>query len=87
MPLDRKYGKVTLEHKPDSMEDDEPVVVFRAQDKLLVPLLARYENLNTAAKPDGFDPDQDEFTQQARDTVVAIAKWQAKHADKVKLPD
>lgn len=40
MAYDRKYGRVTLQH--GNVGDDEPVVVFRAQDKLLPKLLAYY---------------------------------------------
>lgn len=37
--IDQKYGKVTLENKPDAPED-EPCFVLRAQDKL-APLVIR----------------------------------------------
>jgi hypothetical protein len=40
MGYDRKYGKVTTEH--GNIGEDEPVVVFRAQDKLLPKVLAYY---------------------------------------------
>jgi hypothetical protein len=40
MAYDRKYGKVILEH--GTIGEDEPVVVFRAQDKILPKLLAYY---------------------------------------------
>jgi len=40
MGYDRKYGKVTTEH--GNIGENEPVVVFRAQDKLLPKLLAYY---------------------------------------------
>jgi hypothetical protein len=40
MAIDRKYGRVTLEH--GTIGEDEPVVVFRAQDRLLPKLLAYY---------------------------------------------
>jgi hypothetical protein len=41
MAIDRKYGRVTLEHGAH-IPDDEPVVVFRARDKLLPKVLAYY---------------------------------------------
>lgn len=41
MPIDRKYGRVTLEHGAH-IPDDEPVVVFRAKDRLLPKMLAYY---------------------------------------------
>jgi hypothetical protein len=40
MAYDKKYGKVTLEH--GSIGDDEPVMVFRAQDKILPNVIAHY---------------------------------------------
>jgi hypothetical protein len=41
MARDLKYGRVTLEH--GTIGDDEPVVVFRAQDKLLPAVLSYYQ--------------------------------------------
>jgi hypothetical protein len=41
MPIDNKYGRVTLERQRN-IGDDEPVVVFRAQDRLLPKLLKVY---------------------------------------------
>jgi hypothetical protein len=38
--IDHKYGKITLEH--GMIEEDEPVVVFRATDTFLPKLLAYY---------------------------------------------
>ena len=43
MAIDGKYGRVTLEK--GTIGEDEPVVVFRAQDMLLVPLLEEYGRL------------------------------------------
>lgn len=40
MAIDNKYGKVTLER--GTIGEDEPVVVFRAQDALLPKVLAYY---------------------------------------------
>ncbi len=40
MAIDNKYGRITLEH--GDIGEDEPVVVFRAQDQLLPKLLAYY---------------------------------------------
>jgi hypothetical protein len=39
MAVDKKYGRVTLEN--GSIGEDEPVVVFRAQDVVLPRLLSR----------------------------------------------
>ncbi|MCU1656137.1 MAG: hypothetical protein JWO57_793 [Pseudonocardiales bacterium] len=43
MPKDLKYGRVTLEHS--TIGEDEPVVVFRAQDDLLPAVLEHYRLL------------------------------------------
>ena len=40
MAIDSKYGRVTMEH--GTIGDDEPVVVFRAQDRLLPAVLDFY---------------------------------------------
>jgi hypothetical protein len=40
MAIDTKYGRVTLEH--GNVGEDEPVVVFRAKDKLLPKVLMYY---------------------------------------------
>jgi hypothetical protein len=40
MAIDAKYGRVTLEH--GTIGEDEPVVVFRATDRLLPKVLAYY---------------------------------------------
>jgi hypothetical protein len=40
MAIDNKYGRVTLEH--GTIGEDEPVVVFRAKDRLLPKVLAYY---------------------------------------------
>lgn len=43
MAIDGKYGKVTLEK--GTVGEDEPVVVFRAQDALLPEVLNAYQRL------------------------------------------
>lgn len=40
MAIDLKYGRVTMEK--GTVAEDEPVIVFRAQDALLPKLLAYY---------------------------------------------
>lgn len=88
MAFDLKYGHVSVENQPGSrLGDDEPVIVFRAQDTLLLPLLARYENLYSNTQPDGFKPEDSEFVQGVRQVCAAVAEWQAQYRDKVKLPD
>lgn len=43
MAIDGKYGRVTLEK--GTVGEDEPVIVFRAQDKLLPEVLNAYMRL------------------------------------------
>jgi hypothetical protein len=69
------------------LAEDEPVMVFRAQDKLTVPLMARYENLYVATQPDGFDADNDPFMNSVRAQRDAFHEWQQANPDKTKLPD
>jgi hypothetical protein len=65
---DRKYGNVTLEH--GSVGDDEPVIVFRAQDQLLPKVLKIYRILcEVAGSPDNHLAAID-------DTATYINAWQ-----------
>lgn len=43
MPIDNKYGRVTLEH--GNIGEEEPVFIFRAQDIILPRLLGAYLQL------------------------------------------
>jgi hypothetical protein len=78
MALDNKYGRVETER--GSIDEDEPVFVFRAQDALSGDVLRFYASLlghNGASA--------DEIA-----TVVGeqerFAAWQSAHADRVKVP-
>jgi hypothetical protein len=51
MAIDQKYGRVTVEH--GSIGADEPVVVFRAQDRLLPKLLKVYRYFCELAESPG----------------------------------
>lgn len=52
MPIDNKYGRVTLEN-PRNIGENEVVVVFRGQDRLLPKLLKVYRILcESAGSPD-----------------------------------
>lgn len=48
MAIDRKYGRVTFEEQ-NTIGEDEPVFVFRAQDKLLPEVLNAYQRLALSA--------------------------------------
>jgi hypothetical protein len=79
MPLDRKYGRVTLER--GTVGDDEPVVVLRAQDELAVPTLDHYRELCGQA---GADPTHIASIDAA---AARMEAWQANPANATKLPD
>lgn len=68
MAIDNKYGRVTLEK--GTIGEDEPVVVFRAQDKLLPELLNAYQRLAIHA---GSPPRHLEAIDDALD---AVETWQ-----------
>lgn len=77
MAIDRKYGKVTLEH--GSIGDDEPVIVFRAKDKLLPEVLAYYYHLcGQAGSPR-------RHLRILSETMTAIVGWQDEND--TKTPD
>lgn len=81
--IDGKYrtdGNLTkLDGTP--IPDDEPLILFRAKDKLTPELLEHYKEMCQKA---GCQPQQvdslDELIQQFRD-------WQVANPDKVRLPD
>jgi len=74
MAIDTKYGRVTLEH--GDIGDDEPVVVFRAQDRTLPALLIEYRERCLEA---GSPVEHLDALEATRDRVEA---WQADHPTK-----
>lgn len=79
MGYDRKYGKITTEF--GNIGEDEPVVVFRAQDALLADILPYYAlRCMKRGSP-------------ARhiliiyNTLKTVVTWQILNASKVKTPD
>jgi len=84
-----KYGNITVENDNGTHplnDSDEPIFMFRAQDALLVPLLARYKNMRVQAVPDGSDPPYEWLTDLDAH-VERILTWQQENPDRVKLPD
>lgn len=77
MAIDGKYGHVTTEH--GTIGEEEPVVVFRAQDKLLVPLLHMYYQLCDEA-----GVGQHHLNVIDR-RIAEIEDWQ--HVNATKVPD
>lgn len=79
MGFDRKYGRITTEH--GDIPDDEPVIVFRARDRLTPKLIGIYWNLcKEAGSPqrhlDLINSTHDQFD-----------NWQDANPDKVRTPD
>lgn len=79
MGTEGKYGKITTER--GSIPDDEPVFLFRAQDRLLPAVLSYYRDLCVA------EGSPDEHADGIQLAQAQVAAWQAMHADRVHLPD
>jgi hypothetical protein len=79
MGYDRKYGRDITKH--GDIPDDEPVIVFRARDKLTCPLLsAYYELCKKAGSPA-------RHLELIEGTYTVFADWQEANTDKVRTPD
>lgn len=79
MGYDRKYGKVTTEH--GNIPDDEPVIVFRARDKMVPAMLRFYMEMCEA---NGSPARHIDLVQGASRQIV---QWQLDHKDQVRQPD
>jgi hypothetical protein len=79
MAVDLKYGRVTLERS--TIADDEPVVVFRAQDAALPALLVEYGRICASV---GSPPHHLAAVERSRRAVLA---WQADHPPRVPTSD
>jgi hypothetical protein len=79
MGFDRKYGKVTTEH--GEIPDDEPVIVFRARDKLVPAMLTTYIQLCEQAGSPARHIDLVEGSKRQ------IVEWQRDNKDQVRKPD
>lgn len=75
MAFDSKYGRVELER--GNIGENEPVVVFRAQDKLLTQVLNFYLGLCTRAGSPVAHLNKVETT---RDEII---EWQKEHFTKI----
>jgi hypothetical protein len=76
MPIDQKYGRVTLERQRN-IADDEPVIVFRAQDRLLLKLLKVYRYFCDLAGP------PPNHLHAIDHTARVVKEWQADHPTKI----
>lgn len=79
MAIDRKYGLVTLER--GTIGEDEPVVVFRAQDALLPAVLQMYAAM---CRNEGSPEHHLQGVLLARDDVI---EWQESHQTQVPRSD
>lgn len=79
MGYDRKYGTVTTEH--GDIPADEPVIVFRARDKLTPRLLRYYSRLCA----DQGSPQR--HIDLADGTAEAFQAWQDANPGQVRTPD
>jgi hypothetical protein len=77
MAQDGKYGRVTFER--GTIGEDEPIVVFRAQDTLLLDVLAAYRDMCSNAGAGPF------HLSTIDERIEQIYEWQMSHA--TKLPD
>lgn len=75
MGVDGKYGRVTTER--GTIGEDEPVVVFRAQDRLLAPLLHAYYKLCDEAGAGRH------HLRVIDRRITEVEDWQAVHETKV----
>lgn len=75
MPIDNKYGRVILENQRN-VGDDEPVIVFRAKDKITLKLLKVYRYMCELA---GSPPNH---LAAIDDTARIVKEWQAEHGTK-----
>lgn len=76
MAFEGKYGRVSFS-KPNSIGEDEPVIVFRARDPLLLPLLEYYRDLCIRAGT------PERHLRAVADGVKGIEEWQLTHATQV----
>lgn len=76
MPIDRKYGRVILENQR-GIQDDEPVIVFAAHDRLLLKILKVYRYFCELAGSPG------NHLEAIDDTAAVVKQWQATHPTKV----
>ncbi len=83
MARDSKYGRITVEKPPAGMPfgDDEPLVLFRGTDGMLVDLLDHYYDL---CEDNGSPSEHVAAVFDLRDAVMV---WQRANPDRVKQPD
>lgn len=75
-----------------SIPEDEPLFLFRAQDKLMTDAVYAYaDSLESSAGEEGIDPSEAlrrrELANEAEAAGLAIERWQLEHPDRTKMPD
>ena len=78
MGIDVKYGRVTTER--GHIPDDEPVVVFRAQDRLLPSVLREYRFCCVMADVSA------QHLAEVDAALAAVDHWQSLHPTKTPDP-
>ncbi len=83
MPVDRKYGRVTVENKETSFVDSgyEPVFIIRAQDKLSATAIGEYSAIAREAGASA------EFLDLIDSVRMDFESWQLHNSSRVKMPD
>lgn len=79
MSNDLKYGRVTTEH--GGIPDDEPVFIFRARDRNVIPVLDAYRDICAESGSPEFHL---EMIKRNRDLIQA---WQEANPGRVRVPD
>ena len=79
MGFDGKYGRVTTEH--GDIPDDEPVIVFRARDRMLPAVMRFYREL---CEGNGSPQRHLDLIKGCRERIEA---WQQENPDRVRQPD
>jgi hypothetical protein len=79
MGQDSKYGRVTLER--GNIPDDEPVIVFRAQDRILPKLLKVYRYFCELARS------PEHHLAAIDETAATVKEWQSTHPTKIPTSD
>lgn len=78
MNRDTKYGRVVTEY--GQFIDNEPVMVFRARDDLVIPMLENYKELcKQAGSPS-------HHIEAIEENISRITAWQKENQNKVIVP-
>lgn len=79
MAISKKYGRVELQH--GTIDEDEPVIVFRARDARLPEVLADYMKLCMVAG----SPQR--HLDMIFESYQEVTEWQEENPEQVKVAD